>query len=185
MKKTMWMVILLVIVRCSMYHLQTPDTVPPGRTSFGIGLTGINIDNTPLAFPGFWARTGITNNVDIGVHSWGLGLLGDVKLKIVRFFGIGSGLGFTFVGASLIYLQGSLYGAIPLGIIEPYTVIRGHFGGVSFQGKSASGNSGSGVFGLRINMAKRMSLYGEIGKWQNNDTNTNSSIFGVGLSIGY
>ncbi len=184
-KLSVILVVVLVITGCSMYHLQTPDTVPPGRTAFGIGITGTTVgeENVPLAFPGFWARTGLTPNMDVGVHSWGLGLLGDIKFKIIRYLAVGGGAGVSFFGASFLYLQASIYGGIPLGPVEPYMVLRGHFGGISYGGESTSGNFTSGVIGLRLNFANRFSLMGEVGKLASKDSS--SPMFGLGVSIGH
>jgi hypothetical protein len=59
-------------VSCSIYHMQTPQTVPPGKWSGGAALSayGGGTSSGLIYFPGFWIRTGITPRFDVGLHTW-------------------------------------------------------------------------------------------------------------------
>ncbi len=186
MKKRIILTALVMFTGCSLYVLQTPDTVPKNKTSFGIGLVGNPESEVAFLIPGFWARTGITKNMDIGIHSFGVGIASDIKYKIIPGFALGAGAGFAVLGFSAYYLNGSGYFSIPLKPIEPYGVLRLTAGGVSYEGEGASGLSTEAVGGIRLNLNNRASILIDGGV---TISNSNSSVIGkvieFGISIGH
>lgn len=200
MRFTKILVIVLVVAfsGCAFYHLQTPETVPQGKIAGGVGLAGIPIGNAPFAIPGFWVRTGVSPNMDVGVHTWGLGMKVDAKYAFNDYIALGAGglLAFPFV---FVYgLEGSVYAGIPIGeVLYPYGVARLSFvnatetisGDYNWLGFS----SASGVVGFRVRLGGVFSIYGEGGvgvplgigsSAGSTEVGDPGFIFGLGVSVG-
>lgn len=126
-----------LFLSCALYHLQTPETVPVGKSAVGLGAFGWydksadrpSPDSPLLGFPGAWIRTGIAPKMDLGFHLWFLGLKADIKYGLNRYLGFGAGLGFgylTFFGGDQYpaVAEASLYTGIPLEPLYPYVIGR-------------------------------------------------------------
>lgn len=190
---------ILALAGCSMYHLQTPETVPQGKIAGGVGLAGIAIESAPLAIPGFWIRAGVGPNVDIGVHSWGLGMKVDGKYMFNEYIAVGAGGILAFPLVLLYGLEGSVYAGVPIGeVLYPYGVARISYinaietitGDNNWLGFS----SASGVIGLRVRLGGMFSIYGEggVGVPLGIGSSVGSAgvgdpgfIFGMGVSVGH
>lgn len=188
---------LLVFTGCSMYHLQTPQVVPQGKVAGGIGLAGITISDFPFAIPGFWVRAGVVPNLDIGVHSWGLGLKVDTKYSFSDWFALGAGASLASFGVLIYGGEASLYAGIPGKVLYPYGVARLSLTGASETITGDYNWAGismfSSVLGLRLRLGEMFSLYGEggvgvplaIGSSAGSTTLDDPGfIFGLGVSVG-
>jgi hypothetical protein len=69
---------LLTLIACPMYHLQTPETVPPGKVAVGAGGSWVPSPGTAV-FPSGWVRIGLTPKMDMGIQPFMLGLKLDAK----------------------------------------------------------------------------------------------------------
>jgi len=161
-------IFLLIFTSCSLYHLQTPETVPVGKLSVGFGVVRSSRGRKWL--PGFWVRTGVTPKFDIGVHTWGLGLKLDVKYSFNEYTAIGGGVAVQSPGYTIFKIEGSLYAGVPLETFYPYSVVRINLAGVghSILIKGPPGFTFfpwvSGVAGSRLKLGERFFLYGDVGE---------------------
>ncbi len=193
-------VLLLSMSGCSFYHMQVPRTVPVGKFAGGIGLAGVSVKGAIVGLPGFWARTGIAPNLDLGIHSWGLGLKVDAKYSFNDYIALGGGGSFAFLGVLMYGAEGSVYLGLPVGkTLYPYAVVRlstiGLSGELLENSFAVAGTSLSGVGGLRLQFGNIFSIYGEAG-WNkpivatsgaesSGNLGSGSPIFGLGVALGY
>lgn len=186
---------------CPYYHMQTPDTVPPGKVSVGIGYLYYSYKEywNPLpmmAFPGVWVRTGLGPNVDLGIHGNGIGLKGDVKFQILRYLAVGGGFLFgnyvtSFMGGSdmTVGLEGSVYAGYPGKVLYPYCVGRFTYLCKSYRQAYLI----TSVGGLRLRLWEKFSIYAEAGAMFDfsprtvavGDSSRIHHVFGLGFSFGY
>ncbi len=153
---------------CAMYHLQTPETVPPGKVTTGMGWFGqfYPNDQLPWGVPGFWIRTGITPKIDIGVHTWFMGVKVDGKYCLNRYLGLGCDLaaGGYFDYTSVVAADISLYTALPLGSLTPYVVARaGELSQLEPNHDDYFVFTVSAAAGFQWRMSKGITLYLETG----------------------
>ncbi|MBN2378479.1 hypothetical protein JXM67_01575 [candidate division WOR-3 bacterium] len=194
--------ILLISSGCAMHHLQTPEVLPKGKIAGGLGVEGVNLEGALIPFPGFWVRTGVAPNFDIGIKPWLLGLQIDGKYGFNDYFAVGAGFGFAFPLVVLYSAEASLYGGVPIGdVLYPYGVVRARFVGgstteIEWLGDNASaiGSGASGVLGLRLRLGETFSLYGEggvalflggISSGGSAGAGEPGLIFGFGATVGY
>ena len=182
-----------------MHHLQTPEVVPQGKIAGGLGVEGLDAGGVLVPFPGFWVRTGVAPNFDIGVKPWLLGLHVDGKYGFNDYFAVGAGAGFAFPLVLLYTAEASIYGGVPIGeVLYPYAVLRGRYMGGSIadisENLSIAGSGVTGVLGLRLRLGGAFSVYGEGGgAWllgiQSSGESTGAGepglIFGFGVSVGH
>lgn len=173
--KCLTVLLLAGLAGCSTYVLQTPQVVPQGKVAGGIGLAGLVVSDLPVAIPGFWVRAGVAPNIDIGVHSWGLGFKVDGKYSFSDWFGLGAGVSLASFGVLLYGGEASVYAGIPGKVLYPYGAARVSLFGASetITGDNywAGLSTFKTVLGLRLRIGDMFSLYGEGG-------------LGVPLSIG-
>ncbi len=192
-------ILLAGLTGCSTYILQTPQVVPQGKVAGGVGLAGLTISDVsiPFAIPGFWVRAGVAPNLDIGVHSWGLGLKVDGKYSFSDWFGLGAGVSFASFGVLLYGGEASLYAGIPGKVLYPYGAARLSIFGAT---ETLTGNNNwvglstfKTVLGLRLRLGEMFSLYGEgglgvpleIGSAVGSIDGFNPGfVYGLGVSVG-
>lgn len=187
------MILLIVLPSCSLYHLQTPKTVPENNYAGGIGLQGvISEDGDPYAAPGLWVRTGLNPNFDLGIHTWGYGVKLDGKYALSDYLAIGAGGGAAFMGAFVYNLEGSLYLGAPMGPLYPYGVARiNHIGfaaSVEDTLIELTGTGVSAVGGTKIKFGPSFSIYLEGGVWiplEEGTEEESTPLFGIGFSVGH
>jgi hypothetical protein len=189
-----FLTIVFVIPSCSMYHLQTPETLPEGKVSGGIGIAGVVVDEDHFfGFPGFWVRAGVSPNTDIGIHSWGLGMKMDVKHGLNEYLALGGGGAVAFIYGIAYNLEGSLYLGIPIGSIYPYGVVRYNLLGFTAEAEEEDvsiteiGTGLSTIGGLQIKLGSMLSTYIEGGAMfpLGDDGGDPQPMFGLGISIGH
>lgn len=192
------LITVFVIPSCSLYHLQTPETLPQGKVSGGIGITGVVVgedgdDEGFFGFPGFWVRTGVAPNTDVGIHSWGLGMKMDVKHGLNEYLALGGGGAVAFIYGIAYNLEGSLYLGIPIGSIYPYGVVRYNLFGFTLEAEEEDvsitriGTGLSTVGGLQIKLGSMLSTYIEGGVMipLGEEEGDAQPMFGLGISIGH
>jgi hypothetical protein len=193
-----FLTIVFVIPSCSLYHLQTPETLPQGKVSGGIGITGVVIDGENdgdnfIGLPGLWVRAGVAPNTDVGVHTWLLGMKMDVKHGFNEYIALGGGGAVAFLGGIAYNLEGSLYLGIPIGSIYPYGVVRYNLFGFSAEAEEEDvditeiGTGLSTVGGLQIKLGSMLSTYIEGGVMipLGEEEGDAQPMFGLGISIGH
>jgi hypothetical protein len=179
----------LIFMSCSFYHMQTPKTVASGKVVGGFGLGGAIIDDNPAALPGAWVRTGLGPHTDIGFHTWGLGMKTDIKHSLADYFAIGAGGALAFMGGIAYNGEASLYTGIPGRILNPYAIGRLNFFGFSAEGDELDFDLEPGIStvgGIRINIGRMLATYIEGGILMQvfDEGNDLIPIFGLGVSIG-
>ncbi|MBD3286343.1 hypothetical protein GF338_08395 [candidate division WOR-3 bacterium] len=203
MKKGLCIAAIIAVIMtagCAMHHLQTPEVVPQGKIAGGLGVEGLDAGGVLVPFPGFWVRTGVAPNFDIGIKPWLLGLHVDGKYSFNDYFAVGTGGGFAFPLVLLYTAEASLYGGVPIGeVLYPYAVLRARYMGGSTtdisDNISIAGSGVTGVLGLRLRLAEVFSVYGEggVGLGLGGSTSEGGStgagepgfIFGFGISVGH
>jgi len=187
--------LILITLGCSIYHMQTPQILPPGKWSGGAAVSSFgNRESEGVSyFPGFWFRRGISPRFDIGFHSFLLGVKVDCKYNLVKdYLSVGAGLGaggFPIVGEGAFIIGGtsaeaSVYACYPGEIVTPYFAGRLTGASVSILGWEPV-LAATSVGGLRVRISSRFSIYGEGGAmilFEEGDRTLNIT---GGLGIGY
>jgi len=181
----------LFSLSCSIYHMQTPKTVPRGETTAGVGLVSIVNKNSLYFLPGLWIRYGLSDKLDLGIHAWSMGLKGDAKYGFNEYFGLGAGV-FAAVPPEIFEFgsEGSVYAGIPAGRFYPYVVgrVTAGWGTSTLENSIFNGATylGSGVVGLKWNVKRYANLYieGGIAIIRPEIKSKPVMLFGIGLSGG-
>jgi len=181
--------VLTTLPSCAFYHLQTPQTVRPGKVSIGTGGTAL-FDDLQVA-PGAWMRIGLTPRIDAGLHILGLGVKIDGKYMFNDYLAVGLGGGYgkvfayTIDGdqASISGFEGSIYTGYPTKYLTPYGVVR--FTGLPEDNWDILPVV-SAVGGVRLGPLDIFSLYAEIGGlFLLKEGYSSGLIGGAGITIGY
>lgn len=174
----------IAICGCPLNYMQTPETIAQKEVIAGAGLTGTVYGDEShfVPIPGFWARKGITERMDLGVYVFGVGLKLDIKHNFSKYFAIGFGGGASFAFDLIYTAEGSLYGGVPIGALCPYIVVRQHIIG--------NLNSNNHFFplatvgGMRVSINRSIAMYFEGGvRFNDFEDNTVHPLGGIGISI--
>lgn len=178
---------------CSIYSMQTPQTVPVGRWQFGGAASFLGGKNYPFnpELSGLWVRLGLAPCVDVGLQTWGFGAKLDGKYNLIEDYlsvGLGGGVSIPVDDGLLEYdghsiLESSIYTGLPGKIISPYLTGRAMIHKPQYN--SAEIITG-GVIGLCYKTERTISIYLEGGGMASNlfhPTANPRLLYTVGLGI--
>lgn len=126
------LVVVFGLTSCSIYHMQNPQTVPPGKLAGGAALSVYVREFDPqqsLPLVGFWVRTGLSPRFDLGIHTWMLGLKIDGKYNVVKDYLSVGGLKFNLWHKLSLYAElGGMFAFEPEAGLVPDPLYTGGVG---------------------------------------------------------